>query len=149
MEEATRCYKEALADDPSQRTARQRLEVLTAIMERQVCRLMAFYLYNPLVNWMSLVLNYTSSVFVFKQDVPSYISFLLLSFTHVTGLTLLDFFDYFEWNSNVGHGHFIATKQWRHWLISVLLYFIGPVSMKQTLDYQHNMFDDGNEFGCW
>lgn len=50
MQEAMRCYKEALADDPSQTTARQRLEVLTAIMEKQVCRLMArsqvFFVYG-------------------------------------------------------------------------------------------------------
>ncbi|XP_064382793.1 tetratricopeptide repeat protein 14-like isoform X5 [Halichondria panicea] len=39
IEEAMRCYKEALADDPHQSMARQRLQLLTAITEKQVCKL--------------------------------------------------------------------------------------------------------------
>ncbi|XP_064382794.1 tetratricopeptide repeat protein 14-like isoform X6 [Halichondria panicea] len=35
IEEAMRCYKEALADDPHQSMARQRLQLLTAITEKQ------------------------------------------------------------------------------------------------------------------
>ncbi len=38
-EEAMRCYREALADDPHQDLARQRLQLLTAITEKQVCKL--------------------------------------------------------------------------------------------------------------
>ena len=36
LERAVQCYREALADDPSQQTARTRLELITAALEKQV-----------------------------------------------------------------------------------------------------------------
>lgn len=36
LEEAMQCYREALADDPSQQTARTRLELITNALEKQV-----------------------------------------------------------------------------------------------------------------
>lgn len=37
MEEAMRCYREALADDPQQSSAKERLQALTAFAEKKVC----------------------------------------------------------------------------------------------------------------
>ncbi len=34
-----KCYREALADDPEQSQARERLQLLTVITEKQVCKL--------------------------------------------------------------------------------------------------------------
>ena len=36
LERAVQCYREALADDPSQLTARTRLELISAALEKQV-----------------------------------------------------------------------------------------------------------------
>ena len=36
LEAATRCYREALADDPQEETARLRLEIITTAMEKKV-----------------------------------------------------------------------------------------------------------------
>ena len=36
LERAVQCYREALADDPSQQTARTRLELISAALEKQV-----------------------------------------------------------------------------------------------------------------
>ena len=36
LERAVECYREALADDPSQQTARTRLELIIAALEKQV-----------------------------------------------------------------------------------------------------------------
>lgn len=37
MDRAMRCYREALADNPEEDTARVRLDILTAAAEKQVC----------------------------------------------------------------------------------------------------------------
>ena len=38
LQQAMRCYREALADDPKEETAKTRLGLLTAALEKQVCR---------------------------------------------------------------------------------------------------------------
>ena len=37
MDGAMRCYREALADNPEEETARVRLDILTTAAEKQVC----------------------------------------------------------------------------------------------------------------
>lgn len=58
MKGALRCYREALADSPDSEPAKTRAELLTAVIEKQVCPIIGLVSYGVYPLFFSLSLSY-------------------------------------------------------------------------------------------
>lgn len=80
MDRAMRCYREALADNPEEETARVRLDILTAAAEKQVCVCVCVFVRGQPVSlavhknekfWLLHVENNAGLLFLFRPYLGS------------------------------------------------------------------------------